>query len=301
MQMDKSCEVLRLLERVAAEHLEWRGRVQAALMFPDHAEAPSCEPAAAFAELRAVAAEHPEHLGALVRLRDAMHHRAGALLAGGRADPDGYRAFLDTVESYEREARRAEKYCNRVVSETDPLTGLWNRQGMIRDLRRERARSLRSGRPACLAIADLDHFKQVNDCWGHGAGDHVLCLAARFFQRRLRGYDMVYRFGGEEFLFCLPDTDCDAAHRVLDRLCGLMARVPIILDDGTKLTVTCSIGLTEMESAGSVQAAIETADSALYKAKAAGRNRVMVALGDQPRRRTRAARPRVSAQVELRG
>jgi diguanylate cyclase (GGDEF)-like protein len=294
--LDKPDEMLRTLERVAAEHLEWRGRVQAALMFPGRGEPPG-EGAPAFAELRTLASDR---LALLLRLHDAMRSAARALLACGRPDPDGYRGFLDAVEAYEHEARRVEKYCHRVQTETDPLTGLWNRQGMMRDLRRERARAARSGRPACLAIADLDHFKQVNDSWGHGAGDRVLCLAARFFQRRLRGYDMVYRYGGEEFLFCLPDTDCDSAHLVLVRLCGLMGRVPITLDDGTRLTVTCSIGMAEMSAAPSVQAAVEAADHALYRAKAAGRNRVMVAVENQ-RHPCRPIRQPAPAQVEMRG
>ncbi|HSV27990.1 MAG TPA: diguanylate cyclase [Candidatus Omnitrophota bacterium] len=279
MAVEKSREVLRLLERLAVEHLGWLMRVHSALIFPDRAEAPPCAPDSPLPGLCAEACGQTDQLSGLLRQRAIMHGLAQQLLeqrAKG-ADPAAYQAFMAAVDAYVREARRVEAHFRRELIETDPLTGVHNRQGMMREIRREWTRAMRTGRPVCVAVADLDFFKHVNDTYGHLAGDKVLCLAARFFVRRLRPYDQVFRYGGEEFLFCLPDTDADTARAVLDRLRGLMARVPVVLDCGTRVPVTCSIGVAQMVPGRSVQEAIAAADRALYAAKDAGRNRVMVA------------------------
>jgi diguanylate cyclase len=279
VQVEKTQEVLRLLERASVEHLAWLMRVHSALMFPGEVVPPSCAADTLPGELTA-ACGCDQEVEPMLRARGEMHGSAERVLAvasrGGRVAPPVYRAFMAAVDRYAREVRRAECHFRRRLVETDPLTGVHNRQGMMRDLRREWTRSLRTGRPCCLAIADLDHFKVVNDTWGHAAGDRVLCLAARFFQHGLRPYDLVYRFGGEEFLFCLPDTDLETARNVLDRLRGRMARLPITLDCGTRITVSCSIGVAETSPRVSVQDTIVAADRALYVAKRSGRNRIEV-------------------------
>lgn len=273
MQADRPREVLRALERAGAEHLTWLMRVHAALMFPGTSGPPKCcgEPAEECPEC--------EELQGLERERVAMHVHARRLLgqSGGSIDPEAYQEFMAAVDSYGREARRCEAHFRRLLVETDPLTGLWNRQGMLRDLRREWTRVLRTGRPACIALADLDLFKQINDTYGHLAGDRVLCAAASLFRRRLRPYDMSYRYGGEEFLFCLPDTPLVVARRVLDRVRASMARNSVDLGDDLQVTVTCSMGIAEMAPGRSVQDCIEAADRALYEAKESGRNRICVA------------------------
>lgn len=281
MQVEKTREILRLFERAAAEHLAWLMRVHAALMFPGQGGMPPCGPEAPWPLLCLATCGQADELAPLVRLRAAMHGHAQELLgrrgAGLEVDPETYARFMAAVDAYGREARRTEGQFRRKLVETDPLTGVHNRQGMARDLRREWTRALRTGQPICLALADLDHFKKVNDTWGHQAGDRVLCAAARFFQRRLRPYDMVYRYGGEEFLFCLPNTDTARAARVIDRLRRQLARVPVLLECGTKVAVTCSIGVAQMVPGRSVHQAIAAADQALYAAKESGRNRVVVA------------------------
>jgi diguanylate cyclase (GGDEF)-like protein len=123
-------------------------------------------------------------------------------------------------------------------------------------------------------LADLDHFKQVNDRFGHRAGDRVLAEAAQFFQTHLRPYDSVYRYGGEEFLFCLPDTDAHKARPIIDRLRQRLSESTVALDDGTGLRVTCSFGIAEIDRSAELSTILERADQALYAAKAAGRNRV---------------------------
>ncbi|MBC7954193.1 MAG: diguanylate cyclase [Rhodospirillaceae bacterium] len=286
MQVEKTREIVRLFERAAAEHLAWLMRVHSALMFPGTVEMPACAPDAPLTLLSAFACGEAEELAALVRLRGIMHGQAQELLGKaacqGCIDPADYQAFMAAVDGYSREARRVENHFRRLLVETDPLTGVHNRQGMTRDLRREWTRSLRTGQPVCVALADLDHFKVVNDTWGHAAGDRVLCAAARFFQRRLRPYDTVYRYGGEEFLFILPNTDADTAAKVLDRLRGTMARMPVVAEGGERIPVTCSIGVAQMVPGRSVHEAVGASDRALYAAKNAGRNRVEIAESADP-------------------
>lgn len=280
MPADKVIEVLRLLERATVEHLAWLMRVHCRLMFPGEAGEIGA-PRSPLAEFNACPGD--DLLERMMKARAAMHEVAERLIAqsegGGCLDPEDYRAFMVKVDDYAREARRAETQLRRAVTETDPLTGVHNRQGMLRDLRREWTRAVRTGRPCCIAIADLDHFKLINDNWGHAAGDRVLCQAAHFFKSQLRPYDLVYRYGGEEFLFCLPDTDAETARMVLDRLRGLLAACRTRLDCGTEVAVTCSIGVAAMEHGKGVQDIIAAADRALYAAKHAGRDRVELADG----------------------
>lgn len=281
MQVEKTREVLRLFERAATEHVAWLMQVHSALMFPGAPNVPPCAPDAPLSLLAACACGQTDELAPLLRLRAAMHGRADQMLDAvrrhGSVDAEGYRAFMAAVDAYSREARRVETHFRRLLVETDPLTGVLNRQGMNRDLRREWTRATRTGQPLCVALADLDLFKRINDTWGHGVGDRVLCAAARLFQRRLRPYDTVYRYGGEEFLFCLPNTDAATAGRILDRLRRVVARLTVTSDDGQPVPVTVSIGVAQMVPGRSVQEAVSAADRALYAAKDSGRNRVELA------------------------
>lgn len=283
MQVDRPRDVLRVLERQSIDHLGWLMRVHSALLFPSRPAGPlvPAHAEAAARQLRSALGDQASVIEPLCALCAEMRARADELVdrsrAEGRVDAEGYQDFMDAVEAYVREARRMENLFHRQMAETDPLTGIHNRRGMVREIRREWTRAQRTGHPVCLAIADLDFFKRVNDCHGHDSGDKVLSIAAQFFVRRLRPYDRVFRYGGEEFLFCLPDTDAETAWRALDRLRGLMARLPVVLDDGTRLPVTCSIGVAQMVPGRSVHEAVTAADQALYVAKDSGRNRVVMA------------------------
>lgn len=272
------------MEKAAADHLSWLKRVHQCLFFSDKVKILPM-PAAHGLSNWAAAAETAEDrtvrqafVEQLRQSRQTMNAQAAVLTSqvaeGRQVEHDDYDAFMAGVESYCQNLRHLECLLRQSLTETDPLTGVHNRQGMLRDLNREWTRSLRSGEPCCLALADLDRFKDINDTYGHLAGDRVLLLAARFFRRRLRPYDLVYRFGGEEFLFCLPNTDAPKARRVLDRLRTLMARLPVRLDDGRRAVVTASIGVAEMRPDTPPEAAIARADRAVYQAKSLGRNRV---------------------------
>lgn len=158
----------------------------------------------------------------------------------------------------------------------DELTGLYNRNAMERDLDEEMAMAQRGVAPFCLAMLDLDRFKQVNDQYGHPVGDEVLQQLAEFLQQSLRPYDRVYRYGGEEFLVLLPETSADRAFKVLDRVRCQLERVALQTEAGD-LTVTFSAGLCGYFKGARLTDLIEKADQALYHAKSQGRNQVHLA------------------------
>lgn len=156
----------------------------------------------------------------------------------------------------------------------DPLTGLLNRLEMGTLLAREQARSERSGAPSTLAIADLDFFKNVNDRYGHEAGDGVLKETSACLASALRPYDLLFRIGGEEFLFCFPDTDLAEAHRICERIRQKVESLKVRVAPDLVVSITTSIGLAPLETGKAVSHSLRRADLALYAAKAGGRNLV---------------------------
>ncbi len=155
----------------------------------------------------------------------------------------------------------------------DPLTGLLNRTTLDHHANRELALTKRLGQPLALLIADLDRFKAINDTHGHLAGDRVLRVVAECLQQEVRESDLLFRYGGEEFLVLLPNTDRIGARQLADRLreavlqlgpCGIAA----------DLTVSVSIGLATWHGHESVEDLFQCADLALLRAKRTGRNRV---------------------------
>lgn len=154
----------------------------------------------------------------------------------------------------------------------DPLTGLANRRTSERRLQTERARASRRQAALSVFMLDLDHFKRVNDTWGHACGDLVLVEVARVMQEELRGSDLGARFGGEEFLAVLPDTDAAQALQVAERIRERIAALEIAASDD-RIRVTASIGIATMLADEPMDALVARADAALYAAKAGGRNR----------------------------
>jgi len=159
----------------------------------------------------------------------------------------------------------------------DPLTGLCNRQHMQVLMEQERQRHTRLGKAFCIALIDLDHFKVINDSYGHGVGDEVLAGFARTATAVWRGTDVIARWGGEEFLVLLPDVDAaESALRGAERLRTALDGATLCLGQPA-LRIGFSAGLachTEHETLASM---LERADRALYEAKAQGRGRCVVA------------------------
>jgi diguanylate cyclase (GGDEF)-like protein len=163
------------------------------------------------------------------------------------------------------------------MATTDALTGLWNRRHLLERLEAEAARSRRSGRPLCLAVLDVDHFKRVNDQHGHPAGDEVLRVLAAAIKDAVRTSDVVGRMGGEEFAVLMPETDRAQARIVCERLRKTVGCSPVRLPSGESLDVTLSTGVALMAGEEGSDRLISRADAALYAAKADGRNRVRLA------------------------
>src|SRR5882724_3024061 len=160
----------------------------------------------------------------------------------------------------------------------DPLTRLWNRGAIFDMHQRETVRASRLGGYLGVILGDLDHFKNVNDTYGHPAGDSVLAEAARRMAGVVRPYDSVGRYGGEEFLIVLPGSDSQSTTVVANRLRAGLSSDPIDVN-GFKISITGSFGVDASDASHAVgwKSLINSADRALFKAKRNGRNRVEVA------------------------
>jgi len=170
--------------------------------------------------------------------------------------------------------REAERQVMRLV-EHDELTGLLNRRGVLRSIQRIHTSAARSGQPYCLSILDLDHFKQINDAYGHAVGDEVLRRVAKSLLKDLRKKDWVGRWGGEEFVVILPETTEAQALNTLERLRNGIGKQHI-QSRGFDVTVTMSAGLAMCQApVDSPDDVLALADSALYAAKSAGRDRTV--------------------------
>jgi two-component system cell cycle response regulator len=159
------------------------------------------------------------------------------------------------------------------ISRTDKLTGLFNRRHLDEELARRNNDALRHGEDICVLLLDVDHFKHINDTYGHPAGDLVLRAFAERISVGLRAGDIAGRWGGEEFLIILPRTDLDGALEVAERIRSATAAAPLTAagqDIDVRVSGGCAIG-----PGGSADAVIHLADQCLYEAKHAGRNRIV--------------------------
>jgi diguanylate cyclase (GGDEF)-like protein len=166
---------------------------------------------------------------------------------------------------------------------TDPLTGLYNRRGLFQLAEREVDRYRRYGRPFCVYMLDIDQFKQINDTYGHAAGDQVLVGLANRLKQRIRDIDIIGRYGGEEILVVLTETHLSKALLAAERARSHVQQYPISTDRG-EIPVTVSIGVAEIDAQiGDLATLVDRADSAMYAAKQAGRNQVMAYRGELER------------------
>lgn len=162
----------------------------------------------------------------------------------------------------------------REMATTDSLTGLSNRRHMAYLAEKELARFQRSGHPVGFLLLDVDHFKSINDAYGHEAGDRVLVCVADVIRKELRAQDLIGRWGGEEFLAILPDTDSEKARASAERVRNAFLAKDWKAITGGDVEVTISIGVSELRAGEDLSAAVSRADRALYRGKSSGRNRV---------------------------
>jgi len=165
----------------------------------------------------------------------------------------------------------------RELAVTDPHTGAYNRRCLLPRLREEMQRGLRTGEHVSVVLFDLDHFKRVNDRWGHAVGDAVLRAVADCVREQVRAMDVLVRRGGEEFVLLLPRTDAGEARDVAERVRSYLARDPLAVRTGVNVRQTISMGVATWDGTESAEELEERADLAMYEAKHMGRNRVVCA------------------------
>ena len=188
---------------------------------------------------------------------------------------DDYTQFMNTLLDLNDLVQHLQNDAWRGLTKMDPLTGVRNRHDMMVELDIERERARRTNIACSVAMVDLDHFKTINDTYGHVVGDMVLRHVSGLIGDQLRPYDMVYRYGGEEFLLCLPNTDLDTAVMVLERLREKLEQSDMPYGpSGKELCVTASFGVAEVDTVEHIVKTIERADMALYDVKQRGRDGV---------------------------
>ena len=184
-------------------------------------------------------------------------------------------SLAERVSSMEQEAQGYREHLEeqRQKALIDPLTGLPNRAAWSERLEHEVGQWQQHGNSLLLAMLDLDHFKRINDNYGHLAGDKVLKIIANVLRKRLRGSDFIARFGGEEFVLLLPNTPWPVGVRIVEALRAAIEACPFHFK-GEPVTITVSVGLSAFKAGDRSDLVIKRADQALYRAKDAGRNRV---------------------------
>ncbi|MCL2344229.1 MAG: diguanylate cyclase [Desulfobulbus sp.] len=189
---------------------------------------------------------------------------------------DELRATQRQVEEAQERIRQLESELEKTsdLVRYDQLSGVLNRRGLEEMFAKEAARAARHGTTLCVALLDIDNFKQLNDSLGHAAGDQALIHLARLCRDTLRPQDTVARYGGEEFVILLPETRLNEATAALIRLQRELTK-EFFMHDNDKVLITFSAGVTEFTAADDQTSALKRADSAMYQAKQAGKNRVV--------------------------
>jgi diguanylate cyclase (GGDEF)-like protein len=163
----------------------------------------------------------------------------------------------------------------RMLASTDELTGTLNRRRIIEVAAEECQRTARYHDPLCIAMFDIDHFKSINDQFGHSVGDHSLRLVAAAARSQLRLQDQIGRYGGEEFLIVFPETPLEGATRVTERVRAAIEALGSY-EEGHRISLTVSAGVTEVAQGELLDIVLRRVDAAMYRAKAAGRNVVVI-------------------------
>jgi diguanylate cyclase (GGDEF)-like protein len=180
------------------------------------------------------------------------------------------KALQRQIDEHTRDLRSANQRLDELAG-TDGLTGAYNRRRFLELAASERGLS-EDNRPVCILLFDLDGFKQINDTYGHLAGDLVIRTAIQVIKQYSRASDVVGRYGGEEFVLCLPDTQPDHARETAERIRDALAST-VVLHEGQPISVTVSIGIATLRPGESIEQWLSRADKALYEAKRNGRNR----------------------------
>lgn len=212
-----------------------------------------------------------DEIGILAKHFNIMHHTIKRQIA----ELNAHREMLEQeVQERTKELEEANKKLD-LISRTDELTGLPNRRDMLRTIDNEIQRVTRTKKPFCFIFIDIDHFKNVNDTYGHACGDEVLKHVSATIRNLLRKYDVLARYGGEEFLTLLPETDLEGAKIVAERFRKTIEDTTVIFGK-LSIKVTITLGVAQYDHALGADKSIQMADRALYEGKETGRNKVIV-------------------------
>jgi len=214
-----------------------------------------------------------------------MHQLAARLLlAAAEGAPIGvqeYGLFTSALKSLGLEAATLKNELEDLLSHVDPLTGVNGRTLVLTVLRELHALVTRKVMPCSVVMMDLDHFKGINDTYGHQAGDQVLVASARYVMQHLRPYDKIFRYGGEEFVLTLQNASSEVALATVNHLREGLAQLPVRYND-MLIGVTASFGVAPLDPGDKVEQTLDHADQALYAAKSGGRNRAEIWKGAVP-------------------
>lgn len=220
--------------------------------------------------------DHPSYV-AIEGEHRRMHQLGRQLLLASTQAASGspmeYDGFRNAVERLRLEIHTLKHEIEQALYNRDALTGAENRLSMLTTLREQRELVKRHVYECALAMMDLDHFKAINDNFGHSVGDQVLVALVQKVKLHLRTYDRVYRYGGEEFLISLPNTDLQTAQEVIERMRTEIAALAFDAAAPKPISVTVSFGISQLDPDVSVEESINRADTAMYAAKRSGRNR----------------------------
>jgi diguanylate cyclase len=205
-----------------------------------------------------------------------MHRFAAGLLSASAAGEtvllSEYDGLARSLERLGAQLGSLKRELDEQLYNRDPLTGASSRIGLLTYLREQQELVKRGVQGCSLVMMDIDSFKAINDGYGHLSGDQVLAETTAFLMKRLRVYDRVFRYGGDEFLICLPGLDADNSRVVVERLCSALPQAAFPAADGSTINVTASFGVAELVPDQPVETTLGRADKALYAAKDAGRN-----------------------------
>jgi len=232
-------------------------------------------------------------LAPLRRLRDGAQHFGGGDLSY-RIQPTGPEELRELAQAFNVMAGKLQEEQSALMdlSLRDPLTRAFNRREFFARLGVETEQARRRDRPLSLLMVDIDHFKAVNDAYGHPAGDAALRSVAEALRAAVRPTDTVARYGGEEFAVLLPDTPLEGSAAIAARLAASMGAQVFSVGRGERLAITVSVGVASFPlDAASAEELLIAADDALYRAKREGRNRIATARDDPGKLRLRLVDP----------
>lgn len=209
-----------------------------------------------------------------------MHRFAAQLLRALASElsvsPSDYDNFATALDRFHRGLYTLRHEIEDSLHSHDPLTGAEGRMGMVTKLREALEMAKRHAEQCCIAMMDLDHFKTINDTYGHLLGDEVLAASACYVMEQVRLYDKVFRYGGEEFLIMMPGTGLQASQVVIERICNGLAATVLAQNGDKPIYMTASFGIALLDPDVRIEQSIDRADKAMFEAKTAGRNRVRV-------------------------